>query len=412
MRDWQQQLIWWHCYPLNFVGAPRFADDESEVHHRLPQLINWLDYVIELGANGLLLAPIFTASSHGYDTLDHYNIDPRLGDLTDFRQLLDAAHERGIRLALDGVFNHLSRDHHIVKTAMECGPDTEEGDWIKWSNGFPYLFEGHENLVELNLKNHAVQDFIVDIMNHWLDNGIDAWRLDAAYAAGAHAWQPIIARVKERHPDAFIFGEVIHGDYVSFVTESGMDSVTQYELWKAIWSSLNDENFHELAWTLNRHAEFCHTFTPMTFIGNHDTTRIATKLTNPAHLPVAIALLLLLPGIPTIYAGDEQAFTGEKLDQEGGDEAVRPPFPETPDQLAPFGAETLRVYQEIIGIRRRNSWLSTATLEITEVTNKEIAIQLTAANHPGSAGHLSNEPGNAQLILRLNCDGAWQIESA
>lgn len=374
--SWAEQVIWWHCYPLRFVAAEAELTATTPVTHRLPQLQNWLDYLIELGANGLMMGPIFCSNTHGYDTLDHFNIDPRLGDNGDFYNLLTAAHNRGIRICLDGVFNHLSREHEIVKLALECGPDTEEGRWIKWSEGYPYLFEGHPQLVELNLENPEVQNYLVEVICHWLGKGVDSWRLDAAYAAGSQAWAAIISRVRKYFPEAFIFAEVIHGDYLDFVKKSGVDSVTQYELWKAIWSALNDVNLHELAWALNRHREFCRGFLPMTFIGNHDTTRIASQLKEPKHLPLAIALLLLLPGIPSIYAGDEQAFTGVKLQQKYGDNAIRPPFPNYPHELAPFGANTLRCYQEIIGIRRRNAWLNKADFEILNVSNQKIELRL------------------------------------
>ena len=138
-----------------------------------------------------------------------------------------------------------------------------------------------------------------------------------------------------QHPDAWLLGEVIHGDYSSFVAESGVDSVTQYELWKATWSSLNDRNFYELAWALQRHEELLETFVPQTFLGNHDVTRIATQLVDPRHLPHALVLLLVaVAGIPSIYAGDEQGMVGLKEQREGGDDAIRPEFPDHPEALA------------------------------------------------------------------------------
>jgi cyclomaltodextrinase len=105
--DWSSHVIWWHVYPLGFVDAEREA--VPEVAHRLPRLVGWLDYLLELGCNGLMLAPVFASLSHGYDTLDHKRIDPRLGDEADFEHLLAEAHARGIRACLDGVFNHLTR---------------------------------------------------------------------------------------------------------------------------------------------------------------------------------------------------------------------------------------------------------------------------------------------------------------
>lgn len=404
--NWADSTIWWHCYPLGFVGAPRQADGRLE--HRLPRLEHWLDYLIGLGANGLLLAPVFDSASHGYDTLDHYRIDPRLGDDADFDALLAAAKLRGIRVVLDGVFNHLSADHQIVRRAVEAGPGTPDGEWIRWSGSYPRGFEGNADLIELNLANPSVQDYVVDVANHWLDRGIDGWRLDAAYSAGAQAWAPIVARVRAAHPAAWFLAEVIHGDYAEFQATSGVDSVTQYELWKAIWSSLVDRNPHELSWTLERHAGYCETFRPQTFLGNHDVTRIATRLADPARLRLAVILLALLPGVPSIYAGDEQGFTGEKTDGPRGDDAVRPVFPDDPSGLAGFGAQLFEVYRDAIRLRRRHPWLVSARLEVAEVTQDGLVVALSSGDHRlGLAIAFSASPATFHLWGRtLQVEGS------
>ena len=381
--SWPATAIFWHAYPIRFVGGEDEAVDRVE--HRLWRVVNWLDYVVDVGLNGLLLAPMFASKTHGYDTLDHFRVDPRLGDDADVDDLLLQAHRRGIRVVFDGVFNHVSRDHEIVQKALSAGPETPEGAWIKWSEGYPYCFEGSLDLVELDLANPEVQDYIARIMIFWLDRGIDGWRLDAAYAAGADAWAPIVARVRDSHPDAWLLGEVLHGDYTAFVATSGVDTVTQYELWKAIWSSLNDQNMFELEWSLKRHAEFCEHFLPQTFVGNHDVTRIATQITDERNVPLAVALLMFLPGTPSVYAGDEQGFTGEKLHAPRGDDAVRPPFPEDPSGLLPFGQHMLEVYREVIRLRRVHPWMAEAVATPTHVQGGAIAIQLDA----GDAGRLT-----------------------
>jgi glycosidase len=392
---WVASVIWWHCYPLGFVGAETRAEElaEGEVRHRLGRLIGWLDYLIELGANGLMLAPVFASTSHGYDTLDYFRVDPRLGDLDDFDDLVRNARARGIRVCLDGVFNHVSQDHEIVRRALEDGPDSEAGRWVTWDNGYTIGFEGNLDLVELNFAHPPVVDYIVDVMCFWLDRGADGWRLDAAFAPGGTAWRPIIDRVKAAHPQAWIVAELIKGGYPEFVAESGVDSVTQYELWKATWSSLNDRNLHELDWTLTRHAEFSATFRCQTFLGNHDQTRIATLLQDPRNLPLAVAVLMLVPGVPTIYAGDEQAFTGEKLNQPRGDDPVRPPFPDTPAQLLPFGAETLAVHKDLVRVRRDHPWLVDARLTTADVTDTTMTIHLrSGADHLTLALNAGDDP--------------------
>ena len=149
-------------------------------------------------------------------------------------------------------------------------------------------------------------------MNHWLDRGADGWRLDAAYAVPTTFWAQVLPRVRAEHPDAWFVAEVIHGDYPAFVQESTVDSVTQYELWKAIWSSISDANLWELAWSLTRHDEFLESFAPQTFVGNHDTTRIASTIEDPRHRAHAVVVLCTVGGTPTVYAGDELGFTGSR----------------------------------------------------------------------------------------------------
>jgi cyclomaltodextrinase len=173
-------------------------------------------------------------------------------------------------------------------------------------------------------------------------------------------------------------GEVIHGDYVDFVREARVHSVTQYELWKAIWSALNDRNFFELDAALTRHAGFLEHFVPYTFVGNHDVTRIASRLDDERHLEHALVVLLTTGGTPAVYAGDEYAFRGVKEDRAGGDDAVRPAFPAAPDDLAPESLAPYRLHQELIGLRRRHRWLHTARTTTVHLSNAELVYEVTA----------------------------------
>ncbi|MCZ2826488.1 MULTISPECIES: alpha-amylase family glycosyl hydrolase [unclassified Modestobacter] len=384
MPDWVQDAVWWHVYPLGFVGAEREATDV--VTHRLDRLTAWLDYAVELGANGLALGPVFASSTHGYDTVDHGRIDPRLGDDDDFDELVAAAHERGLRVLLDGVFNHVGREHPAFQAVVDRGPDAPSAAWfrLRWPDGWQPgvvpeydTFEGHGQLVALDHSAPVVADWVAEVMTHWLDRGADGWRLDAAYAVPSSFWATVLPRVREQHPEAYLVGEVIHGDYAQVVRESTMDAVTQYELWKAIWSSLNDGNLHELAHALGRHDGFLDTFVPLTFVGNHDVTRIASRLDDVRHLPHALAVLFTVGGTPSVYAGDEQAFTGVKEDRAGGDDAVRPPFPDSPEELAPFGEPTRRLHQELIGLRRRHRWLHTARVTPLHRDNRQLSYAVT-----------------------------------
>ncbi|TCC53314.1 DUF3459 domain-containing protein [Kribbella capetownensis] len=357
---WADHTIWWQVYPLGFTGAEKTAG--TSVVHRLPQLENWLDYAVELGCSGLLLGPVFAAETHGYDTIDHFRIDARLGDDADFDRLVAAAHDRGLRIALDGVFNHVARSFN--------GPD----EWFRRRpDGTLDTFEGHDHLVALDHSRPEVVRYVSEVLSHWLERGVDGWRLDAAYAVPPEFWQAVLPR--ERFPDAWFFGEVIHGDYAGYVTTSGLDSVTQYELWKAIWSSLNDGNFFELAYALERHDALLDTFVPQTFVGNHDVTRIATKLDDERHLGHALAILFTVAGVPSIYYGDEQAFRGLKEDRLGGDDAIRPEFPGTPTGLTPAGWSTYELHQELIGVRRQHPWLTGSRTKVEHLTNQAIALR-------------------------------------
>ncbi|WP_460769304.1 alpha-amylase family protein [Mariniluteicoccus flavus] len=354
---WIDHAIWWHAYPLGFTGAPQQGG--GDVVHRLGHLEGWLDHAVALGASGLALGPVFESESHGYDTTDHFRIDPRLGDDADFDRLIAACRERGLRVLLDGVFNHVGKSFG------------HEDWWRRSDEGYPWFFEGHDTLVELDHALPEVQSHVADVMTHWLRRGADGWRLDAAYAVDPEFWAAVLPRVREEFPDAWFVGEVIHGDYPDLVRRSGLDSITEYELWKAIWSSIGDKNFFELDWAFQRHNDFLDTFAPLTFVGNHDVTRIATQV-GPDGALVAAAVLLTVGGVPSIYYGDEFAFTGEKFERIGGDDQVRPVMPGSPDEIT-LGRELFEAHQELIGVRRRSPWLVRARTEKLELENTRFA---------------------------------------
>jgi cyclomaltodextrinase / maltogenic alpha-amylase / neopullulanase len=373
---WVAHVIWWQIYPLGFVGAypaqqPPSRPAEPD-EHRLRRVVDWLDHAVELGASGLALGPVFASRTHGYDTTDHYRVDPRLGDDADFDLLIGQAHRRGLRVLLDGVFNHVGTEFPQYLAALD-GDSPGHHEAARWFRGQPGqvgTFEGHDDLIALDHDNPAVADYVVDVMSHWLDRGADGWRLDAAYAVPERFWAQVLPRVRDRHPGAWFVGEVIHGDYPAMVSGAGFDSVTQYELWKAIWSGLNDGNFHELDHALKRHNEFLDTFAPLTFIGNHDVTRIASQLTHPAHPAQALVILMTTGGVPSVYAGDELGFQGVKEERFGGDDAVRPEFGSPPLQVDAAGAEMFSLHQYLIGLRRRHPWLHTARTKALLLDNR------------------------------------------
>jgi glycosidase len=387
--SWVDHAIWWQVYPLGFVGAFPAHQPPGPGEHRLRRLVDWFDHAIALGASGIALGPIFASRTHGYDTTDHYRIDPRLGDDADFDYLVAEAQRRGLRILLDGVFNHVGVDFPRYR---EAAHDDASAHWFRGRPGRFHTFEGHSELITLNHDNAEVVDYTVDVMSHWLGRGADGWRLDAAYAVPQQFWAAVVPRVRERHPDAWFVAELIHGDYAAAVDATGFDSVTQYELWKAIWSSLNDGNFFELDWALQRHNEFLASFAPLTFIGNHDVTRIASRLENPDHLAHALVILLTVGGIPSVYAGDEFGFRGVKEERYGGDDAVRPEFGSPPMRLDASGSTVWALHQYLIGLRRRHSWLHAASTTTLRLDNRHYVYQ--------------TRRGDDALLVALNTDDA------
>ncbi|MEI4273442.1 alpha-amylase family glycosyl hydrolase [Klenkia sp. LSe6-5] len=363
---WVTDAIWWQVHPLGFVGAEPAAVET--VTHRLPRITGWLDHLVALGCNGLALGPVFASSTHGYDTVDHLRIDPRLGDDGDLDALVAAAHERGVRVLLDGVFNHVGRDHPAVS-------DPARRHWIRWEGDRPGTFEGHDLLVELDHTQDDVVQLVVDVMCHWLERGVDGWRLDAAYAVDPRFWARVLPAVRERFPDVYVVGEVIHGDYAGTVAASGMDSVTQYELWQGVWHGLAEGNLFETAHALQRHDGFLDTFVPWTFVGNHDVTRIVDQV-GEALLPHALVLLLTTGGTPAVWSGDEFGWHGIKEHRAGGDDAIRPEFPADP--LAVDGGSVFAVHQELIGLRRRHRWVHRARTEQLHLTNEQLVYRTSA----------------------------------
>ena len=419
--SWVRHAVWWHIYPLGFAGAPKQAlPAGAEPERGLQKLIPWLDYALELGASGIALGPVFASETHGYDTTDYFSIDPRLGSDADFDDFIREAHARGLRVLLDGVFNHTGRSFQPFKDALAQGPSGPTAPWFKinWPGQGTVTgagaaepdyadFEGHHHLVALNHDEPQVASFVSDVMKHWLGRGADGWRLDAAYAVPSGFWASVLAAVRPDYPEAYFVGEYIHGDYPAEVTAGTLDSATQYELWKAAWSSLNDTNFYELASALERHNSFLDAFVPLTFVGNHDVTRIASQLKDPQLLPHALVVLFTVGGTPSVYYGDEQAYRGVKEDREGGDDDVRPSFPESSTDLSPLGQDVYRLHQQLIGVRRRHGWLHSARSRVFSLTNEHLVYE--ASPHGPAAEDESGE--SRGIVVALNqADRAAELE--
>ena len=417
VTSWADHAVLWHVYPLGFTGAERTALPADEpARHRLRHLAAWLDYAVELGCSGLLLGPVFASETHGYDTTDHFRIDARLGDESDFDELVTAAGQRGLRLILDGVFNHVGRSFPAFKAAVAGGSGTPAARWFKRTpDGADYaVFEGHGQLVELDHDEPAVLSYVIEVMTHWLGRGAGGWRLDAAYAVPPSFWAKAVPAVREAFPGAWFLGEMIHGDYAAYGCEAGLDAVTQYEVWKAIWSSLNDRNLYELDHALGRHNAFLGSFDdgrlPQTFVGNHDVTRLATELDDDRHFGHALAVLMCIGGVPSVYYGDEQGFRGLKEHRAGGDDAIRPAFPAAPADLPPDGWRYYRLHQRLIGFRCRHPWLVRARTEAAHLEPSALALR-ARGERAGEQVLLLLNVGDAELRFAVDTAGLTVAET-
>ncbi|OKL48989.1 hypothetical protein BSR29_03895 [Boudabousia liubingyangii] len=363
LPDWANYVQWWQVYPLGALGADTTGQDPNS-YGKLSDLIPWLDHARDLGLNGLSLGPIFKSELHGYDTIDYFQIDPRIGTLDDFQALLAAAHERGLKVMLDGVFNHVSKNYPWEPEQAPAHLAIDDAGNVR-------VFEGHGQLQELDLQKPATKALIGKVLSYWTDLGVDAWRFDAAYALDGPAISEVLSSFRSQYPQVLLAAEIIHGDYPQLVAQAGFHTCTQYELWKAIWSALKDENLYELAWACGRHNYFTRAFLPWTFIGNHDVTRIASQLPL-ASRHLAPLLLSTLPGMPTVYYGDELAWEGLKEERFGGDDAIRQALPKQVPGPSERPLEYSH-YARLLGLRRRFPQITSGQVQILAVAGAALA---------------------------------------
>ena len=332
---WFDQAVIYQIYPLGLCGAP--AENDGAVEHRLIRLLDWAEHIKKLGADTVLLNPVFDSDRHGYDTRDYFRVDPRLGTNEDLAQLCRTFHDAGLRVLLDGVFNHVGRGFWAFRDVREKRWDSPYKDWFHidfggnsaWNDGFWYEgWEGCYDLVRLNLQNPAVVDHQFQAIRSWVEQyGIDGLRLDVAYCLDPAYLRRLRAFTETLKPDFVLLGETLHGDYNRWLGPELCHSVTNYECYKGLWSAFNSMNLFEIGhslarqfgpepWTLYKGAHL------LSFLDNHDVTRIASKLNDPAQLPLAYAMLFGMPGVPAVYYGSEWGLQGVK--GENTDAPLRP----------------------------------------------------------------------------------------
>lgn len=355
---WAYESVFYQIYPMGFCGAPK--QNDGICSSRINKVNDWIGHIKKLGADAIYFSPIFDSDSHGYDTRDFYKIDCRLGTNEDFSAVCKNLHRNNIKVVLDGVFNHVGRGFWAFQDVIKNKENSPYKDWFcisfggnsNYNDGFWYEgWEGHFELVKLNLRNDAVINHIFDAIKKWVDEfNIDGLRLDVAYSLDHDFLRRLRSFCDSLKPDFLLVGEMLHGDYNLLVNESMLHSVTNYECYKGIFSSFNSLNMFEIihsllrqfgpeTWTLYKGKHL------MNFVDNHDVSRIASILTNKEHLKLAYGLLLAMPGIPCLYYGSEWGVEGIK--QHGTDDNLRPSFDAPIDnELSEFIAKLASAHKQ------------------------------------------------------------------
>ncbi len=331
---WFDESTVYQIYPLGLCGAPLQNDGDKQP--RILRVLDFIEHIKRLGCDAVLFNPLFESDAHGYDTRDYYSVDTRLGTKDDLQKVCEALHAAGIRILFDGVFNHVGRGFWAFRDVMQKKWDSPYKDWFhisfdgdtEYHDGFWYeSWEGHYELVKLNLYHPDVRAHLFDAIRSWVrDYDIDGLRLDVAYSLNRDFLSALRGVANEVKSDFVLVGETLHGDYNLYMNDGGCHSVTNYECYKGLYSSFNSGNMHEISYSLNRQfgSEPWCLYTGkhlLSFVDNHDVTRVASILTDKEQLSALYGLLCGMPGVPSVYYGSEWGMEGEK---KNGDAGLRP----------------------------------------------------------------------------------------
>ena len=376
---WFDESVFYQIYPLGFCGAQR-ENDFGETHCRLGKIEAEIVRLKELGVNAVLFNPLFESVRHGYDTIDFYRIDRRLGTNEQFKALVQKFHESGIRVVLDGVFNHTGREFAPFKEVREKHEGTDYRFWFNinfqgnspYNDGFDYEnWEGHPELVKLRLDNWDLQKYLMDAVRFWIDEfDIDGLRLDVCYLLPPWFMELLRRTVNEKKPDFYLVGEVIHcGNFQNNICPERLNSITNYECYKGMVSAFNSENLFEIEHSLTRLFSSVpwalYTGKRMlNFVDNHDVPRVYTALKEKRNLLNLYTLLFTIPGMPCIYYGSEFGAEGDKGDN---DVHLRPCIDEVDKAAHPELVERIKNLAQIRKTSRALSYGSyaKATLQNT-----------------------------------------------
>ncbi|MDY2945843.1 MAG: alpha-amylase family glycosyl hydrolase [Lachnospiraceae bacterium] len=407
---WADESVFYQIYPLGMCGAPH--ENDGRLEHRIRRVLDFIPHLQKLGVNAVLFNPLFESDAHGYDTRDYRKVDVRLGTNEDLKEVCDALHKAGMKVIFDGVFNHVGRGFFGFRDVQEKKWDSEYKNWFNisfdgndaYNDGFWYEgWEGHYELVKLNLRNEATVQYLLDTVKFWTEEfGIDGLRLDVAYCLDKDFLRRLKGFCNGLKSDFFLVGEILGGDYRTVCGDGLCDSATNYECYKGLYSSFNSMNMFEIIhslirqfgsdpWTLYRGY---HLFT---FVDNHDVTRVASILQNPAHLPLIYALAFGMPGIPCIYYGSEWGIRGDKKD---GDWALRP------ETAAPEWNELTDWISKLTAAKKGSEALNYGDFRSVLLTNRQCIFErksehervLVAINADGNGFHADFDAGCGRAV--------------
>ncbi|MDR1898666.1 MAG: alpha-glucosidase C-terminal domain-containing protein, partial [Treponema sp.] len=355
--------------------------------------------------------------------VDYFWVDRRLGNNEDLKALVEAYHRAGIRVILDAVFNHSGRHFFAFKGLQEGRENSPYRDWYSGLDfsrtsplGDPFSYEGWAgcyDLVKFNGESRELRDHLFEAAEFWIGEfDIDGLRLDAAADLLPGFMDELAALCRKARPGFWLLGEVVAGDYRNWAGEKRLDSVTNYELYKGLWSCFNDKNFFELAWTLNRQwgrEGMYRDIALYNFADNHDVNRVAGTLTNKSHLFPLYGILFCLPGVPSIYYGSEFGIAGERTKE--SDRALRPRW--NPGWVSPSAGEEagdteagapalFGALRDFIKVRRENPCLQEGSYRQVQLSHEQFAFmreqgpdQVLVAVNAAAKGHTLHIPGEA-----------------
>ena len=393
---WAYESVFYQIYPLGFCGAP-FENDGVQTH-KIKKVEEWIPHMKKLGINAIYFSPVFESDTHGYNTRDYKKIDVRIGTNEDFKEVCEKLHENGIRVVLDGVFNHVGRGFYQFQDVLKNRENSPYLNWFhinlggnsNYNDGLWYEgWEGNYDLVKLNLQNGEVVNHILDAVQYWINEfDIDGLRLDVAYCLDENFVRTLRSFTTERKADFFLLGEMLHGDYNRLMNDSMLHSATNYECYKGLYSSFNSMNMFEINhsllrqfgpenWTLYKGKHL------LSFVDNHDVTRVASILSNEKHLPLIYAMCFGMPGIPCVYYGSEW---GTRADKSQGDPALRPCFEQ------PEWNELSEFISKLAEAKKNSEALNYGSFRSVLLTNRQCIFE-RASEHE-------------RVLVAINADGA------